>query len=93
MSDDADEVVRVVEPLLAAGKKVALLTHSYGGVPGTQSLERLSSKARAARGMTGGVETIVYLTSVVLPTGMSNFDTFGDKIPEFLTVEVTISFS
>lgn len=88
MSDDADEIVSVVEPLLADGKSVVLLTHSYGGVPGTQSLERLSQKARAAQGKAGGVETIIYLASVILPVGMSNWEVSGGNIPDFLTVEV-----
>lgn len=88
MSDDADEIVRVVEPLLADGKKVVLLTHSYGGIPGTQSLERLSQKARSAQGKSGGIETVIYLASVVLPVGMSSWDMSGGNIPDFVTVEV-----
>lgn len=90
LSEDADEIVRVVEPLLAEGKKVVLFTHSYGGLPGTQSLERLSQKARAAKGQQGGIETVIYLTSVVLPVGVSNMEaSAGAKVPDFLHVEVS----
>ncbi|KAK9781136.1 hypothetical protein SCAR479_04957 [Seiridium cardinale] len=85
MSDDADEIVRVVEPLLAEGKKVVLLAHSYGGVPLTQSLERLSRKARSAQGKSGGIESVIYLTAIVLPVGASNVDGLGGKLPEFVT--------
>lgn len=90
MSDDAAEIVRTVEPLLAEGKKVILFTHSYGGIPGTQSLDRLSLKARAAQGKTGGIETLVYLTSAVLPVGMSNWDASGGELPDFVTIQVPV---
>jgi surfactin synthase thioesterase subunit len=48
MSDDAAEITRVASTLLNRGKEVVLMTHSYGGIPGTQSLEKLSRKAREA---------------------------------------------
>ena len=44
MADDVSVIVAKIEPLLDEGKEVILLTHSYGGVPGTQSLEILSKK-------------------------------------------------
>ncbi|RGP73106.1 hypothetical protein FLONG3_6421 [Fusarium longipes] len=67
MSDDVDEIVSVVEKLLNEDKEVALLAHSYGGVPGTQSLEKLSQKARQSEGRTGGVSKIIYIAGVALP--------------------------
>ncbi|KAH7310603.1 Alpha/beta hydrolase fold-1 [Stachybotrys elegans] len=87
MSDDVDEIVRVVAPLLDQGLQVVLLTHSYGGIPGTQSLEKLSRKAREAQGKQGGVEKIVYLSSVVLQVGVCNLDLFGPNLPTFVTLE------
>ncbi|PNP73414.1 hypothetical protein FNYG_13241 [Fusarium nygamai] len=86
MSDDAAEITRVASTLLNRGKEVVLMTHSYGGIPGTQSLEKLSKKAREAQGKAGGVEKIIYLTSVVLPVGTSNLETFGSNAPDSLTI-------
>ncbi|RBA18001.1 hypothetical protein FPRO05_11019 [Fusarium proliferatum] len=63
MSDDADEITNVVSKLLGEGKEVILMTHSYGGIPGTQSLSKLSRKAREAGGKQGGVDKIIYLAS------------------------------
>ncbi|KAJ3550350.1 hypothetical protein NM208_g27 [Fusarium decemcellulare] len=86
MSDDVNEIVKVVEGLLDDGKDVVIITHSYGGIPGTQSLEKLSRKQRSATGKTGGVDKIIYLASVVLQPGTANLDLFGPNLPDFLTV-------
>lgn len=91
MSDDVSEISRVVSRLADEGKEVILMTHSYGGIPGTQSLETLSHKARSSEGKPGGIKKIVYLTSVILSVGVSNLDTFGGSAPDFLTVEVGVT--
>lgn len=88
MSDDTQEITNVVSKLLDEGKRVVLMTHSYGGIPGTESLKNISRKAREAQGKEGGVDRIIYLTSVVLQPGTSNFDAFSGGFPAFLTVEV-----
>jgi len=88
MSDDAEEITNVVSKLLDEGKRVVLMTHSYGGIPGTESLKNISRKAREAQGKEGGVDKIIYLTSVVLQPGTSNLDAFGGAFPPFLTMEV-----
>ncbi|KAM5345129.1 hypothetical protein ACJ41O_010991 [Fusarium nematophilum] len=81
MSDDVNEIVRAASKLLDEGKDVILMTHSYGGIPGTQSLEKLSRKARSAAGQSGGVDKIIYLTSEdymrLDPEGQTPF-TFSD---------------
>lgn len=88
MTDDVNEIVRVVEPLLDAGTEVVLLTHSYGGIPGTQSMQHISKKSREAAGKAGGVETIIYLTSLILPVGSSNTDVMGKEIGERTVIKV-----
>jgi pimeloyl-ACP methyl ester carboxylesterase len=88
MSDDAEEISNVVSKLLDEGKDVVLMTHSYGGIPGTQSLKTISRKAREAEGKQGGVDKIIYLTSMVLQPGTSNLEAFGGALPDFLTMEV-----
>jgi surfactin synthase thioesterase subunit len=88
LTDDANEIVRVAEPLLDAGKSLVFLTHSYGGVPGNESLQRLSAKARAAQGKPDGIENHVYLSSIALPVGVSNLAVSGGVLPDFVTREV-----
>ncbi|KAH6963087.1 Alpha/beta hydrolase fold-1 [Fusarium avenaceum] len=86
MSDDAAEITKVVTELFDQGKEVVLMTHSYGGIPGTQCLKDLSRKARKDQGKEGGIDKIIYLASVVLQPGASNFDAFGAAMPDFVTV-------
>lgn len=87
MTDDANEISKVAGELLDSGEDVVLLTHSYGGIPGTQSLEKVSHKARQAVGKSG-VKTIVYMTSVVVPVGVSTFEAFQSNLPDGVTLEV-----
>lgn len=89
MTDDVNEISRVVSALADEGKEVILMTHSYGGIPGTQSLEKLSHKARSSEGKPGGVKKVVYLTSVILQVGVSNFEMSGGALPDFVTVGVS----
>lgn len=86
MTDDVNEIIQIVGGLLDDGEDVVLLTHSYGGVPGTQSLEILSNKARQAGGKKG-VSKIIYMTSVILPVGTSNLEAFGGSLPDFVSVD------
>lgn len=88
MTDDVNEISRVVSALADDGKEVILMTHSYGGIPGTQSLENLSHKARSSEGKPGGIKQVVYLTSVLVQVGVSNFDLFGDNFPDSVTIKV-----
>jgi hypothetical protein len=90
MSDDVEAIVKVVSQQFEEGRRVVLMTHSYGGIPGTQSLKQLSRVAREADGKSGGIEKIIYLTSVVPPVGVSNLDIFGSNTPDFLSVGVCI---
>jgi pimeloyl-ACP methyl ester carboxylesterase len=86
MSDDAAAIVKVANKELALGNEVVLMTHSYGGIPGTQSLQELSRVSREAKGLKGGIDKIIYLTSVVPPVGVANLEIFGSDIPDWLTI-------
>jgi len=59
MMDDADVIRRAVETLLGQGKQVAVMCHSYGGVPTSQALVGL------------GVKRVVYLSALVPKVGQS----------------------
>ena len=95
MSDDARAIEAVVLPLLDAGKDVVILCHSYGGIPTSQALEKLSGKQRRKEGGEGkkGVEKVIFLASVLLPVGLSNIKLFGGELPPFVTRHVRIPLS
>ncbi|KAI6749639.1 hypothetical protein HG530_015053 [Fusarium avenaceum] len=85
MVDDVEEIVSVVEKMLEQDRETVILTHSYAGVPGTQSLEKLSCKTRQAEGKKGGVGKIIYMSAVVLPVGGSVLALL--EAPGFLKIE------
>jgi pimeloyl-ACP methyl ester carboxylesterase len=90
MQEDADLFHDIVERLADQGKDVVLVTHSYGGIVGTECSKGLSKEERKALGKTGGISRFVYVTSVVPTPGNSLKDLMGDLLPPFLTVEVSL---
>ncbi|KAL9561043.1 hypothetical protein ACKAV7_014784 [Fusarium commune] len=88
MSDDADEITNVVSKLLDEGKEVVLMTHSYGGIPGTQSLSELSRKSREAEGKARR-DRQDYLSCISrVATRCLHLDAFGSALPDFLDLKV-----
>ena len=71
MSDDAAEIARVVTDLYdnQGRQELVLLTHSYGGIPASESMKFVSTKNRNGK---MGIDRIIYLASIVLPVGVSN---------------------
>lgn len=59
MQDDADVIKRAVETLIAQGKEVAVMCHSYGGTPTTQALAGLK------------VRRLMYLSAIVPKVGQT----------------------
>lgn len=89
LSDDAAAIVAVAEPLIEAGRRVVIICHSYGGIPTTQSMEKLSKKARQSTGKAGGVEDVIYLTSVIIAVGTSNYALWEDVIKSIAVDDVS----
>jgi pimeloyl-ACP methyl ester carboxylesterase len=89
VDDDAAYFQAIIEKFADQSKDVVIVTHSYGGIPGTQSAKGLLKKERCEDGKTGGVIKIVYLTSVVPEEGQSLQDAMGDLVPDYIKVEVS----
>lgn len=85
---DAAAIQAVASKYIEQGKEVHIHTHSYGGIPGTESIKGISKSAREARGLKGGISRIVYTTSLALPVGVCLKDGMGDNFPDFITVHV-----
>ena len=88
MAEDAAHIQSATSKLANEGKDVILVTHSYGGVPGTESVKGIRKAERENEGMKGGVIRIVYLTSLIVPVGFSVKMMMGDTTPDFVRVEV-----
>ncbi|CAH0019239.1 unnamed protein product [Clonostachys rhizophaga] len=71
MYDDAAMIVSEVEKLADVGKDVIVVSHSYSGIPLTQAGGSLSKKKRRAKGKSGGLVGLGYITSMVPALGES----------------------
>ncbi|KAI0798926.1 Alpha/beta hydrolase fold-1 [Xylaria sp. FL0064] len=89
LASDTDLFVSHAVKLAESGHHIVVLTHSYGGMVATNALYGLSTGARAAAGLCGGVSHLIYAGgSYAVPQGTSIADKateagFGDKIRGF----------
>jgi len=87
MADDAAHFHGLAESLADEGRDIVILTHSYGGIPGTEAAKGLAKTDREAEGKKGGVIRLVYLTSIVPPVGGSQLSVMG-PLSEVINIEV-----
>lgn len=82
MYTDAALIASEIENLADEGKDVIIITHSYGGVPGTESVKGLAKEDRKKQGKKGGVVRLAYMTSIVVPIGGSTYGMLSTVPPE-----------
>ena len=72
VADDA-EFIRdgYLNELVAQGKEVVVVMHSYSGIPGTESIKGLARKDLVGQGKQGGVIALVYIAAFLIPAGQS----------------------
>lgn len=72
-------------------KEVILFCHSYGGVPGCQSVHGLERSARAAAGLQGGIVKIIFLSAILPREGESTLETLAAaEIPQSEWMEIDV---
>ncbi len=77
--------------VLDEGRKVLLVTHSYGGVVGTEAVaEELGRNLRLAEGKPGGVIGILYVSAFLIAPGTSLEDLNGGNPAPFVDVHVCL---
>ena len=82
---DAESVRRQVLPLIEnEGKDVLLVSHSYGGIPAGGAALGLSKSTRTKDGHRGGIIGMVYISSFVVPEGLSLLGLMGGKHPTYV---------
>jgi hypothetical protein len=87
LNDDALFVRGIIESVVDQGKDVLVVTHSYGGVVGTEAAKGVSKAERQADGKLGGITRIAYLTSIVPPEGGSLVGEQGEAPPELVETD------
>ncbi|KAJ6594201.1 Alpha/beta hydrolase fold-1 [Mycena capillaripes] len=90
---DAANLRSVLERLINDEQKdVILFCHSYGGVPGSQSVNGLERKARAKAGQKGGILKVIYLSAILPREGESVIQTLaGAEIAPAVWMEIDVA--
>ena len=105
MTDDANHIRGVIEAIANKGREVVLVMHSYGGIPGTQSLSGVTrgerrnaaggnDKGKEGTGV-GGVVRLVYVSSLLVREGENSDDSLKPfkRQADLFRVEVCGFFS
>lgn len=70
--DDVKRIHEVMLPHADPGREAIMVCHSYGGIPGTATLGGQTIEERGAKGLKGGVKSILYFAAAAIPQrGMS----------------------
>ncbi|KAK2686556.1 hypothetical protein QWA68_014368 [Fusarium oxysporum] len=83
--DDVEAIRKSLQPALNEGKRIVLVCHSYGGIPGSAAVEGFQVHEREAKGLSGGVSHVVYIAAFALPVkGLSLLTAAGGQHGPFL---------
>lgn len=87
IADDAEHIRnKYLDDLIAQGREVIVVVHSYGGIPGTESVKGRARKDVAAQGNSGGVIALVYVTAFLIPAGKSLIETLPSNSPSLVNL-------
>lgn len=90
LADDTAGVRTMLERLIGEDKDVIVVSHSYGGIPGSNAVQGLNKKDRAARGEKGGVLMFVYMASFAIPAGACLMDGIGGNDLPWWDIKVSL---
>ena len=95
MIDDDQAIQDVTSKVAGESKDIVLIMHSYGGVPGTESVHGVTKEEREASGKIGGVVALLYVTTFLAGPGKSLGSTVGEGagVPDYVKVEVRRAFT
>ncbi|KAL4723072.1 hypothetical protein ACLX1H_010313 [Fusarium chlamydosporum] len=83
--DDAEAIRKTLQPSLNEGKRIVLVCHSYGGIPGSFAVEGYQIHEREKQGLPGGIMHVVYVAAFAFPVkGLSLLAAVGGTFGPFL---------
>ena len=89
-NNDADAIREVTERMVADGRIVLMVAHSYGGWVVSQAITpELQHSARKRQGLKGGVIGILAVSAFLVPLGLSPSDLSGPDGPPFAVRHVS----
>lgn len=87
--DDAKRILEYLIPYLDEGKEAVVVAHSQGGISASALTEGQTVEDRKAKGLKGGVKSVIYLTALAIPTkGASLLGLVGGTPPPIYKAEV-----
>lgn len=90
VADDAAYIQkRYLDDLVSQGKKVVVVMHSYGGIPGTESVKGRTRRDIAAQGKKGGVVALVYMAAFLISASQSVDSSLPEGAASIMTFEVS----
>lgn len=89
VADDAAYIQRkYLDGLVSQGKEVVVVMHSYGGIPGTESIKGHTRKDVAAQDRKGGVVALIYIAAFLISAGQSVDSFLPDGAASIMTFDV-----
>lgn len=90
--DDAAEILKKLTPRFDQGRKAVVVSHSYGALPASATVEGQTVGERAARGLPGGISAVINIAGFVFPVAGKGI--MGDETlvppPSYQHVEVLL---
>lgn len=92
--DDAKRILEYLIPYLDEGKEAVIVGHSQGGIAASALTEGQTVEDRKAKGLKGGVRSVVYLAALAIPTkGASLLGLLGGTPPPIYKEEACSHYS
>ena len=89
LDDDVGAIRSVLTQLVEDEKDVILVVHSYGGVPGCQTVRGLEKSTLMKEGQKGGVVQVLFIAAFVLEQGQCVVEVLGGGLPPWARAEVS----
>ena len=90
VKQDSATIRRAIEHLLAQGRELIVLGHSYGGVIMSEALTPgYDIRARSLVGLRGGIIGLLFICAFVLLPGQSLCTALGGELPPFIPQDVS----
>lgn len=91
--DDVKAIHSELLPLLDEGNEAVVVSHSYGSLPASHSIEGQTVSERAARGLKGGIKHYICVTGMVYPAKGKSFMGDDSEFPAMPYHRVEVSLS
>lgn len=88
LMDDTVFVQSEIKKLVNQGKRIVVVTHSYGGMVGAGAVKGLEYAERRKQGKHGGVIMLVYMAAFVASRGDSLLKMLGGNYLPWMKVQV-----